>query len=82
MGSVLTAVNTILELLAAFIEWGQDRKIFNDNQAVIALSILRKAQKDIKVAQDIEDKLNREFDADPTSVLTPDKYTRNDPDSP
>lgn len=80
MSQVLTLLTLVLGLLEKFVSWGAKTKVFKENEAIIALAILRKASEDIKIAQDIENKLNREFDADPASVLKPDEFTRNTPD--
>lgn len=79
MGSILTLVNTVLGLLSAFVAWGQSKKVFKENEAIIALTILRKSQEDIKRAKVIEDRLNNEFKSDPNAVHTIDEFTRNSP---
>lgn len=82
MSSILTLLTLILGILEKFVSWGAQTKVFDEHQSIIALTILRKAQGDIKVAQDIEDTLNRDFTEHPDLVQKPDEFTRDSADRP
>lgn len=79
MGQILTLITLVLGILEKFVSWGAQIKVFKQNEAIIALHILRKAQEDIKRADEIEAELTRKFESDPNLVSEPDEFTRNNP---
>lgn len=77
MGSILTLLTLVLGILEKFVSWGAQAKVFKENEAIIALHILRKANEDIQRAKVIEDRLNNEFKSDPNKIKQEDEFTRD-----
>jgi hypothetical protein len=50
--------------------------IINIVLTLIASLILQRSLKDIEIAKQAKEDLNRKFDSDPSSVLQPDEFTR------
>lgn len=76
MTQVLTIVNIVLTLLDKFVQWGQRTRVFKEDEAIIALTILRNAQRDIDIARKIEKDITSRINNDPTSVVLDDEFTR------
>lgn len=76
VSSALTIINIVLTLLNTFVEWGKRSKIFKEDEALIAASILTRSLKEIEVAKQIKEDITRKFDSDPSSILQPDEFTR------
>jgi hypothetical protein len=73
---VLALVNLVLTLLDKFVSWGQRSRVFNEDQSIIALTLIRNAQRDIAIAQKIEKDIVDRVSNDPTNVVLDDEFTR------
>lgn len=69
MGQVLTIVNIVLTLLDKFVQWGARTRVFKEDEAIIALTILRKANEDIRKANEAEKRILDDVTNNPTNIV-------------
>jgi hypothetical protein len=75
VSNVLTLLTLVLGILEKFVSWGAQAKVFKQNEATIALEILKRTKKDVDIARQTElDALN----SNPDELLKPDEFTRRD----
>ena len=75
--SVIALLNAVLGLLQSFVAWGQAKKIFKENEAIIVATILGNALKEIERVKESNARLDAEFRNDPTSVMRDDGFSRD-----
>ena len=75
--SIIALINSILGLLQSVVAWGQAKKVFKENEAIIVATILGNALRDIERAKKSDNRLDTEFRNDPTSVMRDDGFSRD-----
>lgn len=74
---LISLLNALLGLFQSFVAWGQAKKIFKENEAIIVSAILTNALKEIELVKKNNAKLDAEFRANPSSILQDDGFSRD-----
>lgn len=74
---ILTIVNLVLTLLDKFVSWGQRNKVFKEGESIIALTLIRNANRDLEIAKKAEQSILNSTPDAVDDLLRNDEFTRN-----